>query len=78
MLFNQLLANLCLFLLSLFGILLNRRHILIILICIEIMLLSINLNFLIVSTVFDDIYGHLFYFFILTVAAAEVLVNYLS
>jgi len=35
------------------------------------MLLAINLNFLVVSNSFDDIYGHMFSFFILTVAAAE-------
>jgi len=71
MLLNQLITNFCIFLVAIFGILLNRRYIIIILICIEMMLLSINLNFLILSNSFDDMYGHMFCFFILTVAAAE-------
>ena len=71
MLLTQFLANFCIFLISVFGILLNRRYIIIVLVCIEIMLLAINLNFLVVSNSFDDIYGHMFSFFILTVAAAE-------
>ena len=71
MLLNQLFANLLLFSLSTLGILINRRHVLIILICIEILLLVVNLNFLVLSNSFDDIYGYLFSFFILTVAASE-------
>ncbi len=71
MLLKQLLTNFILFIIATLGIILNRRHVLIILICIEILLLIINLNFLLLSNYFDDIYGHLFAFIILTVAAAE-------
>ena len=39
--------------------------------CIELMLLSLNLNFIVFSVYFDDLYGQLFSLFILTVAAAE-------
>jgi NADH-quinone oxidoreductase subunit K len=49
----------------------NRRNILIILMCIEMVLLSLNLNFIVFSVYFDDLYGQLFSLFILTVAAAE-------
>ena len=49
----------------------NRRNILIILMCIELALLGLNLNFILFSIYFDDIYGQLFSLFILTVAAAE-------
>lgn len=67
----QLSVNFLLFFLSLFGIIFNRQSILITLICIELMLLSVNLNFIILSVYFDDAYGQLFSMFILTVAAAE-------
>ena len=53
------------------GIVFNRRSVLIILMCIELMLLSINLNFILFSVYFDDLYGQLFAFFVLTVAASE-------
>ncbi len=71
MLLKQLLTNSIVFTIATLGIILNRRHVLIILICIEILLLIINLNFLLLSNYFDDIYGHLFAFIILTVAASE-------
>ena len=71
MLLKQLLTNFLIFSIATFGIVLNRRHVLIVLICIEILLLVINLNFLLLANYFDDIYGHLFSFIILTVAASE-------
>jgi NADH-quinone oxidoreductase subunit K len=71
MLLKQLLTNIIIFIIATLGIILNRRHVLIILICIEILLLTLNVNFLLLSNYFDDIYGHLFAFIILTVAASE-------
>jgi NADH-quinone oxidoreductase subunit K len=59
------------FLLGLFGIVLNRKNVLIVLISIEIILLSINLNFSILSIYIDDIIGQIFVFFILSIAASE-------
>ena len=53
------------------GVILNRRNILIILMCVELLLLSLNMNFILFSVYLDDLYGQLFSFFILTVAAAE-------
>ena len=67
----QLFTNTLLFLIGTFGILLNRRNILIILMCIELVLLSVNLNFVIFSVYLDDFYGQIFSLFVLTVAAAE-------
>ena len=67
----QLSINFVLFFLSLFGIVFNRQSILTTLICVELMLLSVNLNFSILSVYLDDAYGQLFSMFILTVAAAE-------
>ena len=67
----QLTTNTLLFFIGLTGMVVNRRNILIILMCIEIILLSLNLNFIIFSVYFDDLYGQLFSLFILTVAASE-------
>jgi NADH:ubiquinone oxidoreductase subunit K len=59
------------FLLGIWGIFLNRKNILIMLMSIELMLLPINLNFLVFSVYLDDMMGQLFYLFVLTVAAME-------
>jgi NADH-quinone oxidoreductase subunit K len=53
------------------GIIVHRRSILFILICLELVLLSLSLSFILFSIYFDDVYGQIFSFFILTVAAAE-------
>lgn len=71
MLLTQLSFNSFLFCLGLSGIWLNRRHFLIVLICIEVILLSLNLSFILFALQFDDTYGFLYSFFMLTVAAAE-------
>jgi NADH-quinone oxidoreductase subunit K len=68
---NYLLLTCTLFVLGFFGILINRKNVLIILMAIELMLLSINMNFIIFSIYLDDVTGQLFALFILTVAAAE-------
>ena len=60
-----------LFIVGLFGIILNRKNVLLILISIEVMLLSININFIFFSIFLDDFFGQVFAFFVLTVAAAE-------
>lgn len=68
---NQIFVNLCLFLIGIFGLLYNRRNILVVLMCIEIILLSVNLNFITFSIYLDDFLGQIFSLFILTIAAAE-------
>jgi NADH-quinone oxidoreductase subunit K len=60
-----------LFFIGFFGIALNRRNVLLVLLCIEIMLLAVNLNFIIYSTFLDDFFGQLFALYVLSVAAAE-------
>jgi len=60
-----------LFLLGIWGIFLNRKNIIIMLMSIELMLLAVNFNFLIFSVYLDDLIGQIFSLFILTVAAAE-------
>ena len=64
-------VNLIIFLICLLGVFLNFRNILIILMGIELMLLSLNLNFIYFSLYLDDLYGQLFSLFILTIAASE-------
>src|SRR5437773_12090952 len=56
---------------SVIGIFLNRRNIIVLLMAIELMLLAVNLNFIAFSHYLADIDGQVFVFFILTVAAAE-------
>ena len=68
---NYLILSSILFGLSLVGILLNRRNVILLLICIELMLLAVNMNFVAFSHYLGDMHGQVFVFFILTVAAAE-------
>ena len=60
-----------LFALSIVGIFLNRKNVIILLMAIELMLLAVNMNFIAFSYYLNDIAGQVFVFFILTVAAAE-------
>ena len=63
------------FSLSVAGIFLNRKNIIIILMSIELMLLSVNINFVAFSHFLGDLSGQVFVFFILTVAAAEAAIG---
>jgi NADH-quinone oxidoreductase subunit K len=60
-----------LFALSVVGIFLNRRNLIVLLMAIELMLLAVNMNFVAFSYYLGDMHGQVFVFFILTVAAAE-------
>lgn len=60
-----------LFAISVVGIFLNRKNLIVLLMAIELMLLAVNLNFIAFSHYLGDLSGQLFVFFILTVAAAE-------
>ena len=60
-----------LFAISILGIFLNRKNIILILMAIELMLLAVNINFIAFSYYLGDLAGQIFVFFILTVAAAE-------
>jgi NADH-quinone oxidoreductase subunit K len=68
---NYLAVSMVLFLMGLSGIFLNRKNIIVLLMAVELMLLSINFNFIIFSVFLDDILGQLFALLVLTVAAAE-------
>ncbi len=60
-----------LFALSVIGIFLNRKNLIVLLMAIELMLLAVNMNFVAFSYYLGDLHGQVFVFFILTVAAAE-------
>jgi NADH-quinone oxidoreductase subunit K len=64
-----------LFTLGIFGIFLNRKNVIIILMSIELMLLAINLNFVAFSAYLGDLAGQVFAMFVLTVAAAEAAIG---
>jgi NADH-quinone oxidoreductase subunit K len=64
-----------LFSLSLAGIFINRKNVILLLMCIELMLLAVNFNFIAFSRMLDDTLGQVFVFFILTVAAAEAAIG---
>lgn len=64
-----------LFTIGLFGFFLNRRNLLILLMSVELILLSANMNFIAFSTWFGDTSGQIFVFFVLTVAAAEAAIG---
>ena len=60
-----------LFCLSIAGVFINRKNLIVLLMCIELMLLAVNMNFIAFSHFRGDMAGQVFVFFILTVAAAE-------
>ena len=64
-----------LFTLGVFGIFLNRKNVIIILMSIELMLLAVNINFVAFSSFMGDLVGQVFSLFILTVAAAEAAIG---
>lgn len=63
------------FCISMAGIFLNRKNVIILLMSIELMLLSVNINFIAFSYFLQDLAGQVFVFFILTVAAAEAAIG---
>ena len=64
-----------LFAIAVAGLFLNRRNVIVLLMCIELMLLAVNFNFVAFSRFMGDIAGQIFVFFILTVAAAEAAIG---
>ncbi len=73
--FNYIIIATILFSLGLVGILLNRSNLLVVLISIEVLLLSIDLNFIAFSVYLDDIVGQIFALFVLTLAASEAAIG---
>ena len=65
----------CLFTLGIFGIFLNRKNVIVILMSVELMLLSVNINLVAFSFYLQDLTGQVFALFVLTVAAAEAAIG---
>ncbi|OOZ41597.1 NADH-quinone oxidoreductase subunit NuoK [Solemya elarraichensis gill symbiont] len=72
---DYLIVSAILFSLSVAGIFINRKNLILLLMCIELMLLAVNINFVAFSYFLDDMAGQVFVFFILTVAAAEAAIG---
>jgi len=64
-----------LFIVAITGMFINRKNIIILLMCIELMLLAVNINFVAFSHYSGDVSGQIFVFFVLTVAAAEAAIG---
>lgn len=64
-----------LFVIGVFGIFLNRKNVIVILMSVELMLLAVNINFVAFSAHLGDLHGQIFAMFILTVAAAEAAIG---
>lgn len=72
---HYLVLSAILFALSVMGIFLNRKNIIVVLMSIELMLLAVNFNFITFSTFLHNVAGQIFVFFTLTVAAAEAAIG---
>ena len=72
---HYLILGAVLFSLSVAGIIINRKNLIVLLMCIELMLLAVNINFIAFSRFLGDVSGQVFVFFILTVAAAEAAIG---
>ena len=72
---HYLLLGAVLFCLSIAGIIINRKNVIVLLMCIELMLLAVNVNFIAFSRFNAEVSGQVFVFFILTVAAAEAAIG---
>lgn len=74
-LFDYLVVSAILFGLGVAGIFINRKNVIILLMCVELILLAVSTNFIAFSHYLQDISGQVFVFFILTVAAAEAAIG---
>ena len=72
---HYLIVAAALFVIGIFGIFLNRKNVIVILMSIELMLLAVNINFVAFSSQLGDLAGQVFTMFILTVAAAEAAIG---
>ncbi|WQG86503.1 NADH-quinone oxidoreductase subunit NuoK [Kangiella aquimarina] len=72
---HYLMVSAILFSISVIGIVINRKNVITLLMCIELMLLAVNTNFIAFSRYLNDEVGQIFVFFILTVAAAEAAIG---
>jgi len=72
---DYLILGAILFCISMAGVFLNRKNLIVLLMCVELMLLSVNMNFIAFSHYLGNATGQVFVFFILTVAAAEAAIG---
>lgn len=72
---DYLILGALLFAISVAGIFINRKNVIVLLMCVELMLLAVNMNFIAFSHFLEDTAGQVFVFFILTVAAAEAAIG---
>lgn len=72
---HYLIVSAIIFTLGVFGVFLNRRNVIVVLMSIELMLLAVNINFVAFSWYLNDLFGQIFTLFILTVAAAEAAIG---
>lgn len=72
---EYLMVGALLFSIAIAGVFLNRKNVILLLMCIELMLLAVNINFVAFSHFLGDLSGQVFVFFILTVAAAEAAIG---
>ena len=72
---SYLILSAVLFAISIAGIFINRKNVIVLLMCVELMLLAVNINFIAFSHFLGDSAGQVFVFFILTVAAAEAAIG---
>ncbi len=72
---HYLILSAVLFSISIAGIFLNRKNLIVLLMAVELMLLAVNMNFIAFSHALGDLNGQVFVFFILTVAAAETAIG---
>ena len=72
---DALIVSAIVFSISLIGIVLNRQNLIVLLMCVELMLLAVNTNFVLFSHYLNDTAGQIFVFFILAVAAAEAAIG---
>lgn len=72
---NYLIVSGILFGIAVLGIAINRKNVIVLLMCIELMLLAVNTNFVAFARFMNDTAGEIFVFFILTVAAAEAAIG---
>jgi NADH-quinone oxidoreductase subunit K len=72
---EYLIVGALLFVISVAGIFINRKNLIVLLMCVELMLLAVNINFVAFSHFLGDVNGQVFVFFILTVAAAEAAIG---
>ncbi|MCG7975922.1 MAG: NADH-quinone oxidoreductase subunit NuoK, partial [Candidatus Thiodiazotropha taylori] len=72
---DYLILGAILFAISVAGIFINRKNVIVLLMCVELMLLAVNINFVAFSHFLQDTAGQVFVFFILTVAAAEAAIG---